>query len=89
MSLFVEERCMVKNNVGCCRVDAVVSIDSKGQVVLPKDIREKAGLKPDDKLAVIGCESNGELCCIMMVKAERLGNTIKGMLGPMLKEILE
>jgi len=80
---------MVKNNVGCCRVDAVVSIDSKGQVVLPKDIREKARLKPNDKLAVIGCESDGEVCCIMMIKAERLGNSIKNMLGPMLKEILE
>jgi AbrB family looped-hinge helix DNA binding protein len=80
---------MVKDDVGCCRVDAVVSIDSKGQIVLPKDLREKAGLKPNDKLAIIGCESDGEVCCIMMVKAERLGNSIRSMLGPMLKEILK
>jgi antitoxin PrlF len=80
---------MVKDDLGCCRVDAVVSVDSKGQIVLPKDLREKAGLKPNDKLAVIGCESEGEVCCIMMIKAERLGNSIKNMLGPMLKEILK
>lgn len=77
------------SNAGCCKVDAVVSIDSKGQIVLPKDLREKAGLKPNDKLAVIGCEHEGELCCIIMIKADTLGNSIKSVLGPMLGEILK
>ncbi len=53
----------MNDNTGCCRVDAVVTVDSKGQIVLPKDLREKAGLKPNDKLAVIGCESEGKMCC--------------------------
>jgi len=74
---------------GCCRVDAVVSIDSKGQIVLPKDVREKAKLKADDKLAVISCERNSEICCVILFKAERFGDTIKNMLGPMLKEIMK
>ena len=77
------------NNEGYCKVDAVVTLDSKGQIVLPKDVREKAKLKPDDKLAVIGCERNSEICCIIMVKTENLGNTIKNFLGPMLKEIFK
>ncbi|MEM3458693.1 MAG: HgcAB-associated protein [Candidatus Bathyarchaeia archaeon] len=77
------------NNTGCCKVDAVVTVDSKGQIVLPKDLREKARLKPNDKLAVIGCERNGEVCCIMMVKAEALGNTVKSMLGPILKDVFK
>lgn len=77
------------NNVGCCKVDAVVTVDSKGQIVLPKDLREKAKLKPNDKLAVIGCERNGEICCIMMVKAEALGSSVKVMLGPMLKDVFK
>jgi AbrB family looped-hinge helix DNA binding protein len=84
----VEELSMT-NNVGCCKVHAVVTIDSKGQIVLPKDVREKAKLKPNDKLAVIGCERNGEICCIMMVRADDLGNTVKTMLGSMLKEIFK
>lgn len=84
----VEELSMT-NNVGCCKVYAVVTIDSKGQIVLPKDVREKAKLKPNDKLAVIGCERNGEICCIMMVRADDLGSTVKTMLGPMLKEIFK
>jgi AbrB family looped-hinge helix DNA binding protein len=76
-------------NVGCCKVDAVVTVDSKGQIVLPKDLREKAKLKPNDKLAVIGCERDGEICCFMLVKSEDLGSTIKNMLGPMLKDIFQ
>jgi AbrB family looped-hinge helix DNA binding protein len=79
----------LNDNTGCCRVDAVVTVDSKGQIVLPKDLREKAGLKPNDKLAVIGCESEGKMCCIMMIKADDLGKSVKAMLGPMLKEILK
>jgi len=78
----------MSDKASCCRVEAVVSIDSKGQIVLPKDVRDKAKLKPDDKLAVIACEQSGEVCCIIMMKADRLGDTIRNMLGPMLREIL-
>jgi len=77
--------------VGCegdtCRIDAVVSIDSKGQIVLPKDLREKAGIKPNDKLAVVACEKDGEVCCIMMLKAEKLVGAVTKALGPLLKSV--
>lgn len=77
------------DNAGCCKVDAVVTIDSKGQIVLPKDVREKAKLKPNDKLAIIGCESDGEICCIIMIKAEKLGSAISKTLSPMLKNVVK
>jgi len=80
---------MVNDAGGCCNVAAVVSIDAKGQIVLPKDVRERAGLKPNDRLALIGCERDGEICCIMMVKAEKLGDSVSKMLGPMLKDVLK
>jgi AbrB family looped-hinge helix DNA binding protein len=73
----------------CCKVDAVVTMDSKGQIVLPKDIREKAKLKPNDKIAVVGCEKDGEICCIMMLKAERLGDAVSKTLSPILKDALK
>ena len=62
-------------------------MDVKGQIVLPKDLREKAGLKPNDKLAVVACEKNGEVCCIMMLKAERLVGAVTKTLGPLLKGV--
>lgn len=79
----------MNNDAKCCKVDAVVTIDSRGQIVLPKDVREKAKLKPNDKLAIVGCEQDGEICCIMMIKAEKLGDAVSKVLGPMLKDILK
>ena len=73
----------------CCKIDAVVSIDAKGQVVLPKDLRERAKLKPNDKLALIGFERNGDLCCILVIKTDALGGTVKKMVGSIWKDALE
>lgn len=70
-----------------CRIDAVISMDAKGQIVLPKDLREKANLKPDEKIAVVACEKDGEVCCIMMLKAEKLQSAITKTLGPLLKSV--
>lgn len=72
----------------CCQVDALVSVDARGQLVLPKEVREKARIKAGDKLVVINCESNGEVCCLCLVRAEDFASTVKGMLGPILKDIL-
>ena len=76
-------------NKECCRIDAVVSVDAKGQIVLPKDLREKAKIKPNDKLAIINFERNNEVCCIMMVKVDALEATVKNMLGPVFKNVLQ
>jgi len=73
----------------CCKIDAVVTVDAKGQLVLPKDLRERAKLEPNDKLAVIGCERDGDICCFIIVKAEALGGPVKKLLGPILKGVLE
>jgi antitoxin PrlF len=76
-------------NKECCRIDAVVSVDAKGQIVLPKDLREKADIKPNDKLAIINFEKNNQVCCIIMVKVDALEDTVKNMLGPVFKNIFQ
>ena len=70
-----------------CRIDAVVTMDIKGQIVLPKDLREKANIKPNDKIAVVACEKDGEVCCITLVKADRLVGAVSKALGPLLKAV--
>jgi antitoxin PrlF len=70
-----------------CRIDAVVTMDVKGQIVLPKDLREKANFKPNDKIAVVACEKDGEVCCITLLKAERLVGAVTKTLGPLLKGV--
>jgi antitoxin PrlF len=72
----------------CCRVDALVSIDERGQMILPKEIRLKANIKAGDKLAVTSWEKDGKVCCISLIKVEELTELVKGVLGPVIKEIL-
>lgn len=75
------------STAGCCSVEAVVSIDERGQMILPKEIRDKAGIKAGDKLAVMYLEQEGQLCCISLIKVEALTGMVKNLLGPMMKEI--
>jgi antitoxin PrlF len=74
--------------LGSCKVDSVVSVDERGQMVLPKEMREKAGIKAGDKLALVSCEKEGRVCCIVMIKVEEFSQMLKDTLGPMLKEII-
>ena len=76
-------------NKECCKIDAVVTVDSKGQIVLPKDLREKAKIKPNDKLAIIGFQRDSEVCCIVMLKVDALENTVKNLLGPVFKNVFQ
>jgi len=79
----------VKNKENeCCRVEAMVSVDERGQMVLPKDVREAAGIKPGDKLALVLWRKDGEVCCISLIKAAELTGIVRGRLGPMMKDII-
>ena len=72
----------------CCAVEAVVTVDERGQLVLPKAVREKAGIKAGDKLAITSWEKDGKMCCIALMKANALESMVKGVLGPVMKDIL-
>ena len=72
-----------------CTVESIVGVDERGQMVLPKDLRKRAGIKAGDKLAVTSWEMNGEVCCITLVKTDSLVNMVKAELGPVLKELIK
>ena len=72
---------------GCCKVESVISVDERGQMVLPKEIREKAGIRAGDKLALLSWEKEGRVCCISLIRAEDLSKMTKDLLGPMMKEM--
>lgn len=76
-------------NDDACKIDAIVTMDAKGQIVLPKDLREKADLKAADKIAVVAYEKEGKVCCIVMIKAERLVGAVSKTLSPLLKGVIE
>jgi len=74
---------------GCCNLAALVSVDERGQLVLPKDLREKADIAAGDKLAIMTCEKEGKVCCITLVKADDLADSIKKKFGPILSELFK
>ena len=75
-------------DMGCCAVEAIVTVDERGQMVLPKELREKAGIKAGDKMAVTSWKKDGEVCCITLMKAGNLGGMVRTMLGPVMKDIV-
>jgi AbrB family looped-hinge helix DNA binding protein len=68
----------------CCQVASLVSVDERGQMILPKEIRERAGIKAGDKLAVVAWEKDGAFCCLSLIKANELAGMVKAKLGPVL-----
>ena len=74
-------------NLSCCKVEAVASVDERGQMVLPKEIREKANIKPGDKMAVVVWEKDGKICCINLIKADEFAGMVKDLLSPMMEEM--
>jgi AbrB family looped-hinge helix DNA binding protein len=63
------------------RVEAVVSIDDRGQMVIPKDMRAEFGIKAGDKMALVVMHKNGRPCCIHMFRAGEFDADVKRILG--------
>lgn len=82
------ESCCTDTRSGCCKVESLISVDERGQMVLPKEIRDKANIHAGDKLAVVSWEKDGKVCCLTLIKADELAGTVKGILGPLVKNIL-
>ena len=66
----------------------MISVDERGQMVLPKELRDKANIKAGDKLALISWEKNGEICCITLIKSDYLAEKVKEFLGPVMKDVV-
>jgi len=66
-----------------CKIESIVTMDSKGQIVLPKDLRERMGFQPNQKIALIAFEQKQDLCCVLLIKAEKLGEAVTKTLSEM------
>lgn len=71
----------------CCRIVAIVSLDAKGQMVLPKELREQAGFAAGDKLAVTAWQREGKVVCLTLTQANDLAEMLKNKLEPLMKEV--
>jgi len=63
-----------------CRIEVVLTVDDRDQMVLPKDVRLKAGLSAGDKLALIGWEREARVCCPALMEVENLSGMARDVL---------
>ncbi len=71
-----------------CKLEALVTVDQRGQIVLPKELRERAELKAGDKLAILSaCDENKKVCCLIFVKAEFIESVAVERISPVLKAV--
>lgn len=79
--------CMPGNRMpGACNIESLVSVDERGQMVLPKDLRDKAGIKAGDKLALVSLKKDGEICCLALIAVDKLAEPVKDFLGPVMRD---
>ena len=80
-----EELRMVDGPTTTYKIEAIVSVDERGQIVIPKELRERAGIGPGDKLALVAFEARGEWCCTCFFKVQDLSGMVRAKLEPVMQ----
>ena len=84
-----------------CEIEAIVSFDDRGQLVIPKDLRKKFKLKPGDKFALVSCmtdtygadccadERSSRLCCLTLVRTDQMTPLVQQSLAPVMSALFQ
>ncbi len=72
----------------CCKIVSVMTIDERGQIVLPRELRDKVNIKAGDRFAVVYWEQNNK-SCVSLIKMDDFTGTVKDYLRPVMKGILD
>jgi antitoxin PrlF len=74
--------CSPKPDSNTANLFAVTKIDERGQVVIPKEIRDGMGWNKSEKIAIITrTNAEGKPCCLMLVHVDSLSSSIKGFIN--------
>lgn len=74
-------------SASCCRVAGLVTVDERGQMVLPKSLRERAAIHPGDQLALVSWEQGDDIHGVFLIKADHLTDLLSAMLKPALDSL--
>ena len=81
-----EELRMLDESGSTYKIEAVVGVDERGQMVLPKELRQRAGIGPGDKVALVAMnDANGVLCCFSLFKVDDLSEMVRDKLRPVME----
>lgn len=71
-------------------VEAILSCDDRGSLVLPKDIRKKLKIESGEKLALLKIAADDEdQFFLTLIKANALESLIRKFLSPVMKEVIK
>ena len=68
-------------------IEAVVSCDERGKLVLPKELRKRLGISAGEKLALMNFSTSGNDFCLTIIKADALNNLIREYLDPVVRQM--
>jgi AbrB family looped-hinge helix DNA binding protein len=71
---------------GACRIEALVAIDDRGQMVIPKETRDRMRIEAGEKLALVTWEKEGKVCCITLIPASELAMGIQTFISSVITE---
>jgi AbrB family looped-hinge helix DNA binding protein len=74
------------DNPVTCQVEAVLSIDSRGQIVIPKEIRKRANIQDGDKLALVSWMNRNEVCCLALIRTDNLSYEVSGVVRSLIAD---
>ena len=63
------------------QIEAIITIDERGQMVLPKETRARAGIRAGDKLALVGWHKGDRVCCLSLIKVEEMAEMVGELLN--------
>ena len=66
------------------QIEAVITIDERGQMVLPKETRAKAGIRAGDKLALVSWRQGDRVCCLSLIKVEEMTEMVGELLNSLM-----
>jgi AbrB family looped-hinge helix DNA binding protein len=69
-----------------CQVGAVLPVDSRGQIVIPKEVRKRANIRDNDKLALVSWMNKNEICCLALIRADTLSSEVSGLMHTLLAD---
>ncbi len=78
--------CTPESNLVTCQVEAVLSMDNRGQIVIPKEVRKKANIRDGDKLALVSWIKKDVICCLALVRADTLSSEVSGVMHSLLSD---
>lgn len=73
--------CQPDDTAGSYHVESIITVDERGQMVLPKQIRERAQISAGDRLALVTWAKEDRICCMSLIKIEQLSEVVGGFLS--------